>query len=359
MTDSPLNIDHPLVHAPGVYFGLSEEEYHRALALSASGIKWLRVSTLDWWVRSPLNPTPEDDEDSEAKAVGRAYHKRILEGRDAFYARYAPALDQHDFPHALRTNEEIVAAIEAAGGPVRGLKGKRKADLIATLEEYDQESAELCWDRLAQAHAAHHAGKEFLSAKTVRKIEVAAQMIEAHPQLGKAFRGGRSEVSIFWIDLETGTPMKARLDHWKTQAIVDLKSFDPRGVPIDKAIARAVATYKYHIQTRVYLDAVRVASQLIREGLVYGDGSVDYRNFVRNVVPEPTFLFVFSAKGPAPLARGKVLGPGSVLDIARIEVDEAMLLWARCWQTFGASPWVDISDIATFEDTAFPVYLTE
>jgi hypothetical protein len=45
--DQPIAVRHGLVQESGVYFGLDEDRYHAALALSASGIKSLRVSTLD------------------------------------------------------------------------------------------------------------------------------------------------------------------------------------------------------------------------------------------------------------------------------------------------------------------------
>ena len=349
LDDQPIDVVHPLVHPSGVFFGLDESRYHRALALSASGIKWLRVSPLDWWSRSPLNDDPDDEEDSEAKIIGSAYHSRILEGRDTFYARYAAKLDDRDFPDALKTNKDIAAAIVAAGGPIKGFSGKRKDELIEMLLGYDPEAQ--VWESLLQTHERRHAGKEFLSAKTVRKIEMAAHMIEAHPQLGKAFKGGYSEVSVFWRDPETGVPMKARLDYWKTNAIADLKSFDSRGLPLKTAIAQAMLRYRYFTQACVYLDAAREARTLIDAGLVYGDVSPA---FLQSVAAEPTFMFVFSAKGPAPVAKGFVAHRRlTYMEVAKAEVEDTKHIWARNWRVFGEGPWVDLSEIETFADEDF------
>lgn len=356
MNDAPGRIEHPAIMPDGVYFGLPEEQYHQAVALSASGMKWLRVSSMDWWARSPLNADPDDEEDSDARIIGTAYHKRILEGRDAFYARYAPEIDPLAYPDAIRTNEEIIAAIEAASGPQKGLKGLRKADLVARLADIAPQVR--VWETLCREHAERHAGKEMLSAKVIRRIEIAAKMIEAHPQLCKAFVGGYPEVSIFWTDAETGCPRKSRLDYWKPRAITDLKSFDNRGIPLDKAIAKAVAGWKYHFQARFYLDAVEAARGLIAEGKVFGAVETEFLGAV-SAANDCTFLFVFQAKGPAPVARGKVLAPGMIMDIARMEIDQALTQWARCWETYGADPWVDIADISTFDDQEFPVFLTE
>ncbi len=327
-------IIHPAIHDPGVFMNLSAEEYHSALALSATGIKWLRCSTLDFWARSPLNPNPIEDESSDAMIAGTATHKRILEGREAFLAAYAPSLNPADHPDALVTNEQLYAAIVECGGMTK--KSARKEELIHELRRVWPQAP--VWQAMQQRHADQHQGKTLISAGLMARIEVAAAMIERHPQLKLAFTGGMPEVSIFWTDAATGIPCKARLDYLKPQAVVDLKTFTNQfGMPIRRAIARQMANYRYHIQARWYLDAAKQADGLDR-----------------------TFLFVFQQQGPAPVARGLVLGPGTIMDIARQEIGEAKALWMRCWHTFGPdSPWVDVEDISEFDSTEFPAYIAE
>ncbi len=335
-------IKHTLIHENGVFFGLPAEEYHAALALSASGIKWLRVSPLDWWARSPLNPKPFEPESSDAMIAGTAYHKRILEGREAFLAAYAPSLNQADYPEALVTNEQLYQAIVDRGSMTK--KSARKDELIHELRRVWPQAP--IWQMMQTMHAELHSGKTLLSAELMARIEYAAAMIEKHPQLSLAFTGGMPEVSIFWTDEETGIPCKARLDYLKPQAVVDLKTFTNQfGMPIRKAIARQMANYRYHIQARWYLDAA---------SLVNADGTFGWAAHPR------TFLFVFQQQGPAPVARGLVLDPGTIMDIARQEIDEAKAQWMRCWHTFGpGDPWVDTHEIETFDDTEFPAYIAE
>ena len=354
--EAPIAVRHGLVRESGIYIGLDEDRYHAALALSASGIKSLRVSTLDWYMRSPLNLERNQDDESEARIIGRAYHRRICEGRAAFAAFYGPAIDPTDYPQALRTNEALCDAVGRAGGPIKGTRGLRKAQLIECLLALDPQA--LVWDRLVAEHMAKHQGKTLLPAPVIRQIEVAAMMIEAHPQLKKAFTGGAPEVSVFWVDEETGVPCKCRFDYLKPRAIVDLKSFEAKGLPLDKAIARAFALYKYNIQAAFYLRGAEEARGLIAEGRVFGEADPALMRAIHDA-NDRTFLFVFQSKGIAPVARGKVLAPGSVLDIGRLEVEQALYLWARCWQTFGAEPWVDVADITTFEDTEFPAFLVD
>ena len=352
----PVSVAHPLVREPGVYFGMPEDEYHRAFALSATGIKHLRISPLDFWARSPLN-AERAAEESEARIIGRAYHKRIIEGEAAFEAIYAAELDPAEYPEALRTNEELKTAIERAGGPAAKLGTMRKAELIARLLQYDPGA--LVWDRLVAAHQERHAGKIRLPALAIGRIEIAAAMIEKHPQLSKAFSGGMPEVSVFWHDENTGVPCKARFDYLKPRAIVDLKSYENTiGLPVRKAIARCVANYRYHIQAAFYLEGAKAASELVAEGRVFGIVDPGFPRALAEA-QERHFLFVFQQKGPAPLARGMVLAPGLTLDIGREEIAEATHLFAHCWRTYGADPWLDTSEIETFDSTEFPAYIAE
>lgn len=341
----------PDAHDNGIFFGMSEEEYHAANALSASGIKWLRVSPLDYWARSPMNPDREPEKDSAAKIVGKAYHKRILEGSTAFGALYAPEIDPKAYPKAVRTVDDIKEALTVCGVKPRG---KVKADYIAQLAEADPGVP--IWDDLVEAHAFKHHGKMLLPADLIRKIEISAAMIEKHPDLKKAFTGGHPEVSIFWTDPEFGIPMKSRLDYLKRAAVVDLKTFENvNGMPIDKAIARTIANYKYHIQARLYLDAVREARKHIKAGRVFGRVEPAFLDAVAKSDGH-TFLFVFQQKGVAPIARGMIL-PSITLDMGQVEIEDAKRRYAECRETFGADPWIDASPVREFDSTEFPAYI--
>lgn len=350
MQGEQLVVDHPLVHSPGVFFGLSEEEYHNALALSSGGIKQLRVSTYSWWTNSPLNPERPLDEETEAKKIGKAYHTRILEGRKAFLTRYAAALDPAEYADALRTNFELSDRIVQLGGKPKS--GARKSDLVAQL--IAMEPMAQIWDRIERDHAEVHQGKILLDAPLVKRIEAAAQMIETHAQLGKAFTDGMPEVSVFWFD--GGVPCKARFDFLKAKAVIDLKTFELRDFPPDKAIARAVANYRYHIQSAFYLRAATWLPHFIVEKQVFGD--CDPRLLQAFATPEErTFLFVFQAKGQAPLVKGKVLGPGIVMDLAKNAIEDALIKWAHAWRTWHFDPWIEPTEIETFSDSEFPPWI--
>ncbi len=352
----PIAVDHPLVMPPGVYFGLPEDKYHAALALSASSIKHLRVSPLDYWARSALNPDREDEE-TDAKLIGKAYHKRIVEGREAFWRCYAAELDPGDYPGVARTNDDLKAVCAE-----RGLKvGGTKADLIARLVAHDPALSGIIWESLVSVHASEHQGKELLPRDLIHKIELAAAHIEKHPMLAKAFSGGQPEVSVFWVDRETGVPCKSRIDYLKATAIVDLKSFsNPLGKPIDVAVRHAIATNLYHVQAAMYWRAVREAVAMIKLGLVFGDVPTEFLSALTSANEDDRrFFFLFQATGVAPVARGYVLPRGTVFGIGDHIVASALLTFANCWETFGPAPWVDMTDVQTFDDVTFPAWIGE
>lgn len=340
---------------PGICFGLDEAEYHAVPALSNSGIKHLLVSPMDFYMHCPWLNAGYVDEPSPAMELGRAYHVRIVEGRAAFGERYAAALDPADFPAALRTMEEIKAAL-----PEGEKRGGSKAELISRLLEHRPEAP--IWDLLVQRHQERHGDRLLLPPEQMRRIEIAAAMIEQHPALHKAFSGGYPEVSIFWIDEETGVPMKMRTDYLKVRAIVDLKTFaNPFGKPFDRAVTAAMANGRHHIQAAVYQEGVAAArAMLARQGSDAVRGAVDAAWLARFAAgPPATFMFVFQASGPAPVARGYEYPRALNYECGRAAVRECRQRYMENFQRFGTDPWIDTSPVRRLDDTEFPAWMTE
>lgn len=344
--------------APGIHFGLSEDEYFSVPALSASGVKNLRMSPLDFWARARwLNPSYEDDNeeaDSFARTLGKAYHKRILEGREAFLNCYAPAFDPTQHKDALDGADAIKDALrkqKEAGADVK-LSGK-KADMIANLLELDP--AAKIMDVLRDTYEADHEGKIFLPTKIMYKIELSAAMIERDPELRKAFSGGMPEVSIFWTCPTHGIPCKARLDYLKPKAIVDLKTFaNKNGYPIGRAIDRELGYNRYPIAAAWYYEAADQIKDLIHAGKVYGDAPHEYLGAL-HAGHEKTFVFVFQQKGVAPIARGRTF-PRSLTNclLATAQCDAAKQVYRQCSEAFGTDPWLTSEPITAFDDATIP-----
>lgn len=338
----------------GIYFGLPEEDYHAQPRLSNSGIKHLLCSPTDFWVRSWMNPDREmDEDDSAARQAGNAYHARILEGKDAFYSRYYIDLDPANYPDAIRTVDELKAAL-----PEGEKKSGSKPVLIERLLASNPDA--IIWDTLKAEHEQANEGKIPLAPDFVKRIEIAAAFIEKHPDLSKAFTGGYPEVSIFWTD-ENGIKMKSRVDYLKMRATVDLKSFGNQfGKPIDYAVTYSMASYKYHYQAAVYDEAVRAAKDMLKvHGPKIVSGEVDQEWLEKFAgVDEWQFLFVFQQTGVAPVARGYVFPRNLTYDCGRIAVNEAKRRYLECLETYGTDYWIDMTDVRSFDDDEFPVFMT-
>lgn len=354
--------------ADGVFFGLPEAEYHAIPRLSASGIKNLLVSPLDFWARSWLNPRrKEDDEDTDAKLYGRAYHKRILEGREAFYAEYAAEIDPADHPGALTKQDHFKQACRDLALPVGGTNAELCARLVAA--GFDKPLLPLLIEQNAKAHA----GKTFLKADWVFSIELSAACIEYNPTLAKCFQGGFPEVSILWTaeveDGRTGeiveVPMKMRADFLKPSSIIDLKTFaNKMQKPVDRAVFHDIASNRYHIQVANYLAGVEAAEALVERGMVtVASGPIPDAKWLDRFIKEPkTFTFCYQQKGVAPVAGGYTIDDARMvhmLGAGKSQIREAQLSFAAHLDHFGSDPWIVDRGMVVVDDTDIPGFAVQ
>lgn len=388
--DAPRHPGQPTFPQPGIYFGMPDEVYHSIHACSASGLKKLSVSSMDYWANSVLNLEKEEPKplgELSGKELGRAYHTRICEGPTAFYERYYVKLDQATARFNAEaagkklcvTIADLRVAIDDAGGKP---KGTSKDGLIEQLFDLDADAH--IWDHMQAKHEEQNEGKIPISTKLHRRIEIAAAMIAGDPQLKDAFTGGHAEVSIFWYDERTGIPCKARLDYLKLNWLVDLKSFSNKaGKPVQRAIDMAISYEKYFIPVVFYLEAIAAAKKLIRDSGgkldcvgVYdaaawskaGERRVATEEETRRVrqwcwqwahQPEPDVLFVFQQSGVAPVTRGRIMPKAGAFISTDYAVQMLKKKWAKCAQTFGVLPWVDAEPVVATEDEALTFAATD
>lgn len=350
-----MNISVPIAATfqEGIFFGMAEEAYHAIPALSSTGIKHIRISPLEFWAESRwLNPDFEDEdeqkEDSFARALGKAFHARILEGLEVFQTRYvAEPVCPKD---ALRTDDDLKEWLVKRGLPTTG---KRKQERIDRILEADPTAR--IWDVIEESYRDENKGKVFLAQKYLNKIELSAAMIEKHPELCKAFRGGVAEVVICWICPDTGVPCKAKLDYLKSKAIVDLKTLaNERGKPLKLAVAHEFSGRRYHVQAAFYQEAASHIARLIKADRVSGAHDPA---FLQKLAAghEKTFTAVFQFKGRAPVAIGRTFSAKSMtFQIAQAEIDVAKHTYAACMEMYGGEPWVSPEPIEQFADEEFP-----
>ncbi len=351
-------------HAPGIYFGMPEEEYHADRSLSASGVKDIHVTPLTFWMRSGFNLSKTDDS-TEPKERGKAFHARLLEGADAFIERYAVLPQIEDYPEALDGGDALKERCKELGLPVSGTIAK----LCERIQAADPDAILWPMKMLAFQEEAMASGKTVIKRKLADEIERMVRIVEMNPATGKALRGGYPEVSIFWVDAETGVPMKSRVDYLKARAIVEQKTFtNPFGKPIDAAIAGTVANNKYFVDAAVRMDGVEQAKAMLRK---------DGMRCVHGAPPEAEWLNAFCAPGPHAFVF-LFLEAGDVPNVRAREFKEretakgdqnlyfakgqAMYrqgvgLYRQYFEHYGPElPWVDPQPIRAFFDTDFPVW---
>lgn len=347
--------EYPGAVAPGVYFGMSEEQYHAIPALSASGVKHILTSSMDFWARSWLNTFRDEDrteEDSEAKEIGKAYHVRLLEGKERFYQVYAPSfICEH--PSPIVTVDDIKQAL-AEVGVTSGLSKYKKPELTDLLRKANPDAP--IYDDLYAAYLAEHPGKQFLSWRLIRKMELSAAMIEKHPELKYYFVGGYPEVTVvFYFN---GLLFKIRIDYLKVKALNDLKTFaNQMGKRIERAIYSDVTNNRYFIPGSLYLIGCDEAKEHVRAGRIFG------------LAPPPEWLdafagspphdmnFVFQQKGVAPVTRAALYSrKDAMFDVALDNIRFGCDQFKLYWSAYQADPWVCKEPAIILQFSDYPSY---
>lgn len=187
---------------PGVYVGLSMEEYHADTALGSSGVKTLiNDGPLAYWHDSPLNPNRPKQEQTIAMKFGTAYHTLMLEP------------ERFDF----QVKPKVQSTKEA------GMLGEGEyADLMGMREA-----------------------------------------LVRNPRHAAALQGGLPEVSIFWRDHETGIMCKVRYDYFAPEWVVDLKKC--RSIA-NKRLRYDIPEYGYDVSGAMYSVAAAVLKDMLRAG---------------------------------------------------------------------------------------------
>ena len=202
----------------GIYFNMPDVQYHAIDALSASGIKKMMVSPLTFWTET-YDPSYIRRE-SLPMTKGKAYHKRILEGKEAFENSYVPRLSKEDHPNALDTQAELKDYCKSRDLKVSGTK----PELVGRILEVEPKMGENIFSLMMDKFNTEHSHQEHLHKSDFNEVEKAALILE-QSELAMHFTSGMPEVSIIWTDELTGIKCKSRLDYLRHDLIPDLKTF--------------------------------------------------------------------------------------------------------------------------------------
>ena len=191
----------------GVY-DLSMAEYHGqptvGASISSSGLRtiWSR-SPAHYWVESPLNPKPREQEERPHFSIGRAAHHLLYLGRKGFDAEFA-----------VRPTTWSDWRSNAAK--------EWKAEQLA-------------------------AGMTIITDAELENIAGMARSLAAHPLIKAGILDGAVERSLIWPDNHTGAWLKSRPDCIPNTSgdVADLKTCE--SVATD-SLQRSMGTFHYPMQ---------------------------------------------------------------------------------------------------------------
>lgn len=165
----------------------------------------------------------------------------------------------------------------------------------------------------AQAHrdAIYDAGKVPILRPELNTAEAMAASVRNHPLASALLTNGRPEVSLFWIDAETGVKCRARLDWLPNKAaghpliVADLKT---AATAAPREFAKSAAKFGYYGQAAHYSDGIKALG----------------------IDSDPAFMFVVVEKTDPHLVIVGQFTDALDMQLARATVDHARRLYREC-----------------------------
>ncbi|WNO60414.1 PD-(D/E)XK nuclease-like domain-containing protein [Rheinheimera sp. MMS21-TC3] len=196
----------------GLYLHLTNEQYHKAEAISKSGLDLIagNPSTYQWQKDAPV-----DTEKLDALDVGTALHCAMLEPEE-FSDRF---IIMPDFN--LRSNDG---------------KASRDSFMVEVQAE----------------------NKIVLASEVDRQLKLMRDSAYAHPMVRRLMAApGQNEASIFWTDKETGQQCRVRPDRHITDSDLGPVIIDVKKCADISRLERHVEDYRYHVQHAMYCDGYK------------------------------------------------------------------------------------------------------
>lgn len=323
----------------GVYYKMLESDYHKIKRFSVSGAKKLLISPLDFY-EGFFNY--EESETTDAQLLGKATHKRVLEGSTAFYQEYCAELNPKDYSHLPGSSAELKAICKTWNLKQAGTK----AELVSRIRQ-EAPTVKLFAD-VQTEYDLKTQGLIKLKPEVMNDVKRTVQAIKDH-DLGDTFTGGRAEVTILYTD-KFGIKCKCRIDYLRPDFTVDLKSFsNSQNRNIDVCIANAVVNYGYHLQAFEYFEAVNFAID-------------NFPDQMKGIKKNNPFVFVFTQTGDVKNVRARAMKPSWVNGQnefwlqAKTEIFHAKKIYQQNLEKFGVNPWISKENICEFQDNDFPIY---
>ena len=271
----------------GIYFNLSNKDYHNDPAISCSGVKLLLDCPTKYWWNSPLNPNRKTL-DTKALRIGRLYHNLLLEP-EKFGDEFLVLKKGEQFKSYLKENNLELE-------DVAHLTQIREPDILEAQE--------------------------------------AIKEIKDDPLYQKWFKGGYPEVSIFWEDQRTGLMCRCCFDYLNSNFGDDYKTTLDVG-----QVKSAIASYDYNLQAAIYLRGL--AALLSSQDIVISGNDEQkewFKSFKENLSNDFKFRFLFQEKIAPYISRSITLG-NDILEPSTIIFENALNIYLENFKKYGVKKW--------------------
>jgi PDDEXK-like domain of unknown function (DUF3799) len=321
------------VNKPRVVYNMPAAEYHAAPGLSHSAMKHLAISPYRFW-HMTMNPDREPEEPTPFQIFGQALHSATLDEPEVFDAKFCC---EYIAPEgALDKSDEIKQWIKDKGGAPKGTVKSAPGGWIDQAIAIDP--GVVIVEREKARHFAQNQGKTIIGAEDWQRLSECTQALAREPEFQRLRKGGKTEVSYFVTDPDTGVALKARMDCVTATATLDPKTFSSKGKTIDRAVCDAIYYEGYNRQGWLYTYIRNLA----------GEGTPDWVNlFIESEQPHEVRI--------KRLTRNDPTGHENLYwSVARIEVQRLIRLYAECRAKFGDKPWRTDANIETLQDADIP-----
>jgi len=350
---------------PGVYIDMPESEYFGIDALGSSDIKKLLRAPFDWWYSSRHNPHYEPPAREKHLILGQALHALMLEGSQAYQARFTIEPDPLDYPGVLKSGKEITDYLKNLDIHVKS--GLSKAEIVQIA--VDNNLGGRVWDHIKAQHTqdVELFNKIPIQARQDRALRAMAKMVENEPAVADGLKIGIPEVSVFWMRKEyPDILLRGRLDSLNEGFTLDLKTLSNwKGRTIQDMPRRQIEEMEYDIQRRYYDEARQAVRDHVAAGNVFfpddmdpsTQSDIDERLKAIAAVDEWVWVWLFfqvrdDKAGKAPIVVPRWHKPiGIVYEEAAIKVDQGLKNYAVLRDKFGLDePWSHIEPTIEIED---------
>lgn len=223
---------------PGIYEGLSFEEYLQIDAINHSELKeFKRSSPLHYLYRKENGII----DDSDAKNDGRIYHLSVLEYEE-FKEKYIPTPNDWK-PYADILPEEEIKKLQDNHSLM--FDGRTKSNKLITIQ----------FNSEVESRLKKNPDLEVIDYSTYRKAEKIREAFYDNEACKKLTKNARFELTAVWIERETGLKCKGRIDIDGEMKgyFADLKKTKSTH-PI--SFARDARRYGYGSQMAFYMDGL-------------------------------------------------------------------------------------------------------